>query len=218
MEHLEAPPGMISLILILMSCVLLLSPLNSRAQFFKYVDPDGVIHYTNVPTHPDARKVLQQASPPVVKSLPAGYTRSGSPGPFLLSCNPAYQRSLDPHIRLICHRYGMDQHLVKAVIRAESGFNPQAISPKGAIGLMQLMPGTSRDLGVLDPLDPYQNIDGGVRYLKFLLDRFNNDYVLALAAYNAGPMNVEKHGGVPPFDETQVYVRRVMDLYSQYTR
>jgi soluble lytic murein transglycosylase len=210
MEHLEAPSGRISVILFLMTCIFLLPPLDSRAQFYKYVDPDGVIHYTNVPTNSEARKILQQPSPPVVKKP--------QPGTFLYSCNPAYQTSLDPQIRLICHRYGMDHHLVKAVIRAESGFNPQALSPKGAMGLMQLMPGTSRDLGVLDPFDPHQNIDGGVRYLKFLLERFNNDYVLALAAYNAGPMNVEKHGGVPPYDETQTYVRRVLDLYSQYTR
>jgi hypothetical protein len=126
MEHLEAPSRRISVILFLMICIFLLPPLDSRAQFYKYVDPDGVIHYTNVPTNTEARKILQKPSPPIVKKP--------LPGTFLYSCNPAYQSSLDPHIRLICHRYGMDQHLVKAVIRAESGFNPQAIIPKGCHG------------------------------------------------------------------------------------
>ncbi len=122
----------------------------------------------------------------------------------------------DTQIRSASSRYGLDHNLVKAVILVESRSNPLAVSPKGAEGLMQLMPITSRHMGVSDPFDPHQNIDGGVRYLKYLLGRFNNDIVLALAAYNAGPENVVKHGGIPPFSETVNYVQKVLDIYRSH--
>lgn len=123
--------------------------------------------------------------------------------------------SFEALIRSCARKYRLDEDLIKAVIKAESNFKPHAVSPAGAKGLMQLMDGTARSLGVRNSFDPGQNIEGGVRFLRQLLDRFGS-VSLALAAYNAGPGAVEKYGGIPPYRETQTYVPRVISLWERY--
>ncbi|MBF0539394.1 MAG: lytic transglycosylase domain-containing protein [Nitrospirae bacterium] len=116
-------------------------------------------------------------------------------------------------VESLSKKHSLDPMLVKAIIKAESNWNSAALSPKGAMGLMQLMPGTASLLSVSNPYDPVENIDGGMRYLKYLLLRFNGDLTLAVAAYNAGPEAVQRHGSVPPYVETKLYVNRVLDNY-----
>ncbi|MEK9952923.1 MAG: lytic transglycosylase domain-containing protein [Curvibacter sp.] len=180
---------------------------------------------------------LPKPSPKVYRYLSAGGTTSFSDRPpaheryvvlhyGCYACNPqstvnwnvtrlfheAYASEIEQAARL----YNVDPALVRAVIHAESGFNVNARSPKGAIGLMQLMPATARELGVVNPRHPRENIHGGARYLAQMLARFRNDITLATAAYNAGPHAVQKYAGVPPFAETQVYVQRVRILHQRY--
>jgi len=154
---------------------------------------------------------------------PAGQTKAFFPDYLIEAAKdaaaeaPSDSGDLDALIEGAAAKYGVEPGLVKAVVRAESGFNPTAVSPAGARGLMQLMPGTARALGVSDPFDAGQSVDAGVRYLKQQLDRFG-DVRLALAAYNAGPAAVAKYGGVPPYRETRNYVNRVLSYRAVYGR
>jgi soluble lytic murein transglycosylase-like protein len=137
-----------------------------------------------------------------------------TPAPAPVSTNPA-TTNLQDVVLGSSERYQLDPDLVNSVIRAESGFNPQAVSRKGAQGLMQLMPQTASTLGVANPLDPQANVEGGTRYLRELLERYNFDLIKALAAYNAGPQRVQRYGGVPPYYETRAYIARIIRDFNQ---
>jgi hypothetical protein len=125
-------------------------------------------------------------------------------------CDPYRPAELDPFVQSAASREGLGADLLHAVIRRESGYYPCAVSSKGALGLMQLMPETARSLGVVDPLDPLENLEGGARFLGRLLDRYKGDLGLALGAYNAGPGTVDHYGGVPPYPETQSYINKIL--------
>ncbi len=188
------------------------APPEAGAAIYRYLGSDGSIHFTDIPSS-GAVKVASDSV-----SVPASHKKKGT-----AFCRVSSRdKEKDPHIENLiqnmCSKYGVDPSLVRAVISAESGYNRMAVSPKGAMGLMQLMPGTASSLGVFDPFDPQQNIEGGVRYLSSLLDRFGGNVTLALAAYNAGPGCIEKYGAVPPYQETGTYVKKVLASYSGNTR
>jgi soluble lytic murein transglycosylase-like protein len=145
-----------------------------------------------------------------------GYLGSGSTGYGRGAGLQAQPSAFDGLIQEAAERNGLDSALLKAVVHAESGFSASAVSRSGAKGLMQLMDATARGLGVTDSFDPVQNIEGGARFLRQMLDRYGGDVVTALAAYNAGPGAVDRWNGVPPYKETQAYIPRVLGLRDQY--
>lgn len=177
----------------------------SAADIYKYEDSEGVVHFTDTPTDRRFKIFMRDIQKDRRLRTNFGFGR--------VSRNPA---EFDRIINSCSTEFGVDKALVKAVIHAESGYNPNAVSSKGAAGLMQLMPGTAHDLKVADSFNPSDNIRGGVRYLRFLLDTFKGDVSLALAAYNAGLGNVAKHGGIPPYQETRNYVSKVLDYQRNY--
>jgi len=162
---------------------------------------DGEKIYTNL-CEGKIKKISLKKSPKAQKLLPSR--------PVLETSKQELEKIVEEKSRF----YGVDPKLIKEMIREESGWNPYAVSPKGAMGVMQLMPQTAILMGVRDPFDPVQNIDGGIRYMKYLLEKFNGNFHLALAAYNAGPSLVETLGRIPNIPETQNYVRKISLRYS----
>ena len=161
---------------------------------YQYMDSNGVVNFSNVPTNPRYKRLRGERT--------------------LARLKPTLSASkLDEAILHTSHKHSLSPALVHAVIRAESAYNPNAVSSKGAMGLMQLMPGTASLLKVANPYDPEENISGGVRYLRYLLDRFGGNLELALAAYNAGESRVLRTNQIPRISETQQYVRKVIRFY-----
>jgi soluble lytic murein transglycosylase len=174
-------------------------PLAASADIFMFVDTEGVVHFTNVPTSSDSDYRI--------------YIKESSQFPIGLYSPDRY----DPYIREASELYGLSYPLLKAIIKAESDFNPRAVSRKGALGLMQLMPENVKRLNISDPFDPWENIMGGARYFRQMLDRFKGKLSLSLAAYNAGPTTVERYNNqIPPYKETENYVEKVMQFYYSY--
>jgi soluble lytic murein transglycosylase-like protein len=210
--------------LVLVSLALLARP--AQAQIWMSRGPDGTLNFTNVPAHrsPRAQVFISSRDTP----------RATGPSQVITATTPpavgAEQRSLyastardperytryDAAIREAAQLYQLPEALIRAVIRQESDFNPYSVSSSGAIGLMQMLPATASSMMVADPFDPRQSILGGTRFLRILANTFNGDLVLTIAAYNAGSGAVIRYGGVPPFDETQHYVRQVLRYYYEY--
>jgi len=166
------------------------------ADIYKFIDSHGVVNFTNVPASSNYKLYIREIPD---KAL---YKNDNS--------------EFDSLIKKASHKFGVDFPLVKAVIKVESNFNPQAVSSRGARGLMQVMPDNFQKLYIEDPFNPFQNIMGGTRHLKQLLTHYNGKLPLALAAYNAGTGVVDRYRDIPPFKETEDYVRKVMKLYNTY--
>ena len=169
---------------------------NSFSDIYMYIDSSGIVHFTNAPTSTDYKLYMKERKQRIQQTINT--------------------KKYDAIIKKAQKKYGVEFSLIKAVIQVESGFNPKAVSKKGAKGLMQIMPDNYRNLLVKDPFNPSENIMGGTLYLQRLLKRYKYKLPLALAAYNAGPQAVDKYKRIPPYEETQNYVRKVMKTYSRY--
>lgn len=189
---------------------------SAQTSIYVYRDEHGVLNFTNVPSN-ERGHTLVEVKKYRVRSAPraaaVGHTPPGKRAALRALVPPAH---VDELVRQAADDYQVDKALVRAIIHAESAFDVQAVSRKGASGLMQLMPATAQRFGVSNVFDPAQNISGGVRYMRELLETFNFDLKLALAAYNAGENAVLRHGGVPPYPETVNYVSKVMQLHALY--
>jgi hypothetical protein len=175
-----------------------IAPSFSLADIYKYVDQDGVTHFTNVPTHSKFKLVMKEER-------------------VQFQLGPAFEK-YDLAIWKASEKYKVDYALIKAVIKAESNFNPKAVSRVGAKGLMQLMPKTAYAYDVQDSFHPEDNIEGGVRYLRYLWNLYDGNIYLVLAGYNAGEKAVYQYKGVPPYPETRTFIRRVLHHFQQYSR
>lgn len=199
--------------MILLLLAALAIPIASEATMYAYLDANGNRHYMDIPDRGEKIKILaaklngHRARRPATKAIYAS-----------LKIVPMVDHAtLDGYINTVAAEHNVDPQLVKAVIKTESNFDSMAVSPKGALGLMQLMPGTARDMQVNDPLNPLENIHGGTKYLRQMLATFNGDLRLSLAAYNAGPGRVTPNGMTVYIPETQQYVARVLDNYNLLT-
>jgi soluble lytic murein transglycosylase-like protein len=195
--------------------MMILCSIPAHGQIVSYTDDSGKRVFINADPPPAVRQV--KASLGLVKASTgfASYTTQVTPvaSPVLTAAAKANREKIEVMIREVSERYRVDPALVRAVIETESNYNSTAISSKGALGLMQLVPGTAQQMGVNNAFDPKQNLDGGVRYLHTLMERYNGDLDKALAAYNAGPGAVDRAGGVPRYRETREYVQKVTDSY-----
>jgi len=186
---------------------------TADADIYQYVDEHGVIHFTNVPT--SSKKKPAKVYPEQKKQSPLIAAVAQSAGDGQRNSSPdTVPASYLNIINAACNRFGVDPSLVHAIVKVESDFNPFAISRKGAMGLMQLMPQTANTMNVRNTFSPDENVEGGVKYLRYLLDRYEGNISLALAAYNAGETAVKKWGTIPPFKETQEYVKKILLIYN----
>ncbi len=185
-------------------CLLFLSA-PSFAGIYRFVDDKGVVHFTNCPKDPKFKLYIRESKEDI------GNDNRSSSFSYIKDSN-----QYDSLISELSNKYQVDFAMVKAIIRAESGFNPFAVSRKGAKGLMQLMPETAMRMNVSNVFNPRENIEGGVRYFKYLLSLFNDDLRLSLAAYNAGENVVGELRSIPPYRETTDYVKKVLSFYQSY--
>jgi soluble lytic murein transglycosylase-like protein len=177
------------------------------AEMYRFTDKDGIVHYTNV--RPSGQKNVK------VFSFPC-YASDTKCNQMDWESIPLNRQAYADEIRAAAQVFTVDDSLIRAIIHAESAYQADALSPRGAQGLMQLMPATQAELQIVDVFDPLTNIEGGTLYLAQLLDQFDQNVELAAAAYNAGPGAVREYGGIPPYKETKEYVRRVKILYRRY--
>lgn len=187
-----------------------LSTATAYADIYKFVDIDGRVYYTDKPKNNKFKRIIKSLPKPPSTT----YTTLSNYSPRLHRFSSENKQRYAGLIEQVASRYQVDPKLLHAVIQTESAYNPTAVSRAGAVGLMQLMPGTAQRFGVYDRNDPNQNVDGGAHYLKYLIDMFEPNLHLAVAAYNAGENAVLKYNNsVPPYPETQNYVKQVLALY-----